>query len=112
MKKNPDSFEDSANPKSPIPNEIESMYKESRKDIFTSFKKDCVGVAVTGLLITAAVMAQPVFVIAVFSILASFAAIATLLHVKDYTLPSYREMKEAQVEPRCSLNKIQTQILD
>ncbi|WCR53403.1 MAG: hypothetical protein PG981_000425 [Wolbachia endosymbiont of Ctenocephalides orientis wCori] len=53
----------------------------------------------TGLLIAAAVMAQPVFVTAAFSILAASTAILTLLHVKYYTLPSYREMKETQAGP-------------
>lgn len=76
----------------------ESKYKESRQVFLSSLGKDGFGVIATGLLITAAVRAQPVFVIVALSIFAASAAILTLLHVANYTLPSYREMKETQAE--------------
>lgn len=76
----------------------ESKYEESRQDFLASFKKDCAGTFVTGLLITAAVLIPTIKWTIVFGIIAALAATGTLLHVKNSTLPSYREMKETQAE--------------
>ncbi len=78
-----------------IPNEQETKYKEN---FHNSLKRDAVGVAVTGLLITAAVMIPFVAGAIVCGIIAALVAIYTGLHIKNSTLPSYREMEENKVE--------------
>ncbi len=81
-----------------MPNEQETKYKESKKDFYTSLTKDVVGVVITGLFITAAVMVPFVAGAVVCSVIAALVAIYTGLHVKNSTLPSYREMRENEVE--------------
>ncbi|WP_264707106.1 ankyrin repeat domain-containing protein [Wolbachia endosymbiont (group A) of Acrocera orbiculus] len=81
-----------------MPNEQETKYKESKKDFYTSLTKDVVGVVITGLFITAAVMVPFVAGAVVCSVIAALIAIYTGLHVKNSTLPSYREMRENEVE--------------
>lgn len=76
----------------------ESKYKENRQVFLASLGKDGFRVIATGLLITAAVMVQPVVVTIVFSILAALAVTLTLLHVKDSTLPSYRKMQDNKID--------------
>lgn len=82
-----------------MPNEQETKYKESKKDFYTSLTKDVVGVVITGLFITAAVMVPFVAGAVVCGVIAALIAIYTGLHVKNSTLPSYREMRENEVEP-------------
>ncbi|WP_338406057.1 MULTISPECIES: ankyrin repeat domain-containing protein [unclassified Wolbachia] len=77
------------------PNEQETKYKEN---FYTSLTKDVVGVVVTGLLITAAVMVPSVAGAVVCGIVAALVAIVTGWHIKSSTLPSYREMEENKVE--------------
>ncbi|WP_240991827.1 hypothetical protein [Wolbachia endosymbiont of Glossina morsitans morsitans] len=81
-----------------MPNEQETKYKESKKGFYTSLIKDVVGVVITGLFITAAVMVPFVAGAVVCSVIAALIAIYTGLHVKNSTLPSYREMRENEVE--------------
>ena len=81
-----------------MPNEQETKYKESKKDFYTSLTKDVVGVVITGLFITAAVMVPFVAGAVVCSVIAALVAIYTGLHVKNSTLPNYREMRENEVE--------------
>ncbi|CAN2106256.1 Uncharacterized protein WWILAPA82_05690 [Wolbachia pipientis] len=81
-----------------MPNEQETKYKESKKDFYTSLTKDVVGVVITGLFITAAVMVPFVAGAVVCSVIAALVAIYTGLHVKNSTLSSYREMRENEVE--------------
>ncbi|NUX01635.1 hypothetical protein GO685_04010 [Wolbachia endosymbiont of Madathamugadia hiepei] len=52
----------------------------------------------TGLFIAAAVMVPSIAGAAVCGIVAALALVATGLHVKDSTLPSYTAMKENKVE--------------
>ncbi|MFP3029741.1 MAG: hypothetical protein ACEY3M_00715 [Wolbachia sp.] len=78
-----------------IPNEQETKYKEN---FHNSLKKDAVGVVVTGLLITAAVMVPFVAGAVVCGVIAALVAVCTGLHIKNSTLPSYREMEENKVE--------------
>lgn len=60
--------------------------------------KDVVGVVVTGLFITAAVMVPFVAGAAICSFVAALVAVCTRLHIKNSTLPSYREMEKNKVE--------------
>ncbi|WP_265027356.1 ankyrin repeat domain-containing protein [Wolbachia endosymbiont (group A) of Bombylius major] len=79
-------------------NERETKYKESKNDFYTSLTKDAVGVVITGLFIAAAVMIPFVAGAIVCGIIAALVAIYTGLHIKNSTLPSYREMEENKVE--------------
>jgi ankyrin repeat protein len=74
-------------------NEQETKYKESTKDFYTSLTKGVVKVVITGLFITASVAGA-----VVCGIVAALVAIATGLHVKNSTLPSYKEMEENKVK--------------
>ncbi len=65
-----------------LPNGKETKYKENKEYFYTSLKNDAIGVVITGLFITAAVMVSSVLV-----------AITTILHAIISTLPSYREME-------------------
>lgn len=56
------------------------------------------GQPLTGLFITAAVMVPFVTGAVICGVIAALVAIATGLHVKNSTLPSYREMEENKVE--------------
>ncbi|WP_419247412.1 ankyrin repeat domain-containing protein [Wolbachia endosymbiont of Rhagoletis indifferens] len=78
-----------------MPNEKETKYKEN---FYTSLTKDVVGVVITGLFITAAVMVPFVAGAVVCGIVAALVAIVTGWHIKSSTLPSYREMEENKVE--------------
>ncbi|MGL9726146.1 MAG: hypothetical protein ACR5KV_05985 [Wolbachia sp.] len=79
-------------------NEKETKYKESKENFHVSLRGVAVGVVITGLFITAAVMVPSLVGALVCSILAILFAIGTELHVKNSTLPSYREMEENKVE--------------
>ncbi|MGL9718212.1 MAG: ankyrin repeat domain-containing protein [Wolbachia sp.] len=79
-----------------LPNTPET--KESRKNFYTSLTTDVVGVVITGLFIAAAVMVPSVAGAVVCGIVAALVTIATGLHVKNSTLPSYRAMEENRVE--------------
>ncbi|WP_174132724.1 ankyrin repeat domain-containing protein [Wolbachia endosymbiont of Atemnus politus] len=78
-------------------NEKETKYKESKENFHTSLRNDVIGVVITGLFIAAAVMVPPVASAVACGILAALVAIATGLHAKNSTLPSYREMRENRV---------------
>ncbi|WP_264736358.1 ankyrin repeat domain-containing protein [Wolbachia endosymbiont (group A) of Rhinocyllus conicus] len=78
-----------------VPNEKETKYK---KNFYTSLTKDVVGVVVTGLFIAAAVMVPSVAGAVVCGVIAALVATYIGLHVKNSTLPSYREMEKNKVE--------------
>ncbi len=77
------------------PNEKETKYKEN---FYTSLTKDAVGVVITGLFIAAAVMVSFVAGAAICGIVAALVAVCTGLHIKNSTLPGYREMEENKIE--------------
>ncbi len=79
-------------------NERETKYKESKENFYTSLTKDAVGVVITGLFIAAAVMVPFAAGAAICGIVAALVAVCTGLHIKNSTLPSYREMEENKVE--------------
>ncbi len=79
-------------------NERETKYKESKENFYTSLTKDAVGVVITGLFIAAAVMVPFVAGAAICGIVAALVAVCTGLHIKNSTLPSYREMEKNKVE--------------
>lgn len=81
-----------------VPNEKEAKYKESKENFYTSLTKDVVGVVITGLFIAAAVMVPFVAGAAICGIVAALVAVYTGLHIKNSTLPSYREMEKNKVE--------------
>ncbi|WP_341812502.1 ankyrin repeat domain-containing protein [Wolbachia endosymbiont (group A) of Conops quadrifasciatus] len=81
-----------------VPNEKETKYKESKENFYTSLTKDAVGVVITGLFIAAAVMVPFVAGAAICGIVAALVAVCTGLHIKNSTLPSYREMEKNKVE--------------
>ncbi|QMV46018.1 hypothetical protein HC358_02815 [Wolbachia pipientis] len=81
-----------------VPNEKEAKYKESKENFYTSLTKDVVGVVITGLFIAAAVMVPFVAGAAICGIIAALGAVCTELHIKKFTLPSYREMEKNKVE--------------
>jgi len=81
-----------------MPNEQETKYKESKKDFYTSLTKDVVGVVITGLFITAAVMVPFVAGAVICGVIAALVAVCTGLHIKNSTLPGYREMEENKIE--------------
>lgn len=80
------------------PNTQETKYKESKENFYTSLTKDVVGVVVTGLFIAAAVMVPSVAGAVVCGVIAALVATYIGLHVKNSTLPSYREMEKNKVE--------------
>jgi len=86
------------------PNEKETKYKEN---FYTSLTKDAVGVVITGLFIAAAVMVPFAAGAAICGIVAALVAVCTGLHIKNSTLPSYREMEENKIE-RVSSKTAQT----
>ncbi|QOD38855.1 ankyrin repeat domain-containing protein [Candidatus Wolbachia massiliensis] len=88
----------STDAQSSLRNEQETKYKESKGNFYASLAKDAVGVVITGLLIAAAVVIPSVAGAVVCGIVAALVTIATGLHVKNSTLPSYREMEENRVE--------------
>ncbi|WP_265033773.1 ankyrin repeat domain-containing protein [Wolbachia endosymbiont (group A) of Sicus ferrugineus] len=79
-------------------NERETKYKESKENFYTSLTKDAVGVVITGLFIAAAVIVPFVAGAAICGIVAALVAVCTGLHIKNSTLPSYREMEKNKVE--------------
>ncbi|MBC6686698.1 hypothetical protein H9I48_05825 [Wolbachia pipientis] len=81
-----------------VPNEKEAKYKESKENFYISLTKDVVGVVITGLFIAAAVMVPFVAGAAICGIIAALGAVCTGLHIKKFTLPSYREMEKNKVE--------------
>ncbi|WP_353283538.1 ankyrin repeat domain-containing protein [Wolbachia endosymbiont (group A) of Pogonocherus hispidulus] len=81
-----------------VPNEKEAKYKESKENFYTSLTKDAVGVVITGLFIAAAVMVPFAVGAAICGIVAALVAVCTGLHIKNSTLPSYREMEENKIE--------------
>ncbi|WP_425386463.1 ankyrin repeat domain-containing protein [Wolbachia endosymbiont (group A) of Barypeithes pellucidus] len=80
------------------PNTQETKYKESKENFYTSLTKDVVGVVVTGLFIAAAVMVPSVAGAVVCGVIAALVATYIGLHVKNSTLPSYKEMEKNKVE--------------
>ncbi|BAO99648.1 hypothetical protein [Wolbachia endosymbiont of Cimex lectularius] len=85
------------NPQFSPSNEEETKYKESKENFHISLRNDVIGVVITGLFIAAAVMVPSIAGAAVCGIVAALALVATGLHVKDSTLPSYKEMKEVEL---------------
>ncbi|WP_369405145.1 ankyrin repeat domain-containing protein [Wolbachia endosymbiont of Bemisia tabaci] len=81
------------------PHKKETKYKKSKESFYTSLRSDVVGVVITGLFVAAAVMVPSLAGALVCSVLAILVVMVTGLHVKNFTLPSYREMKENKVEP-------------
>ncbi len=81
-----------------MPNEQGTKYKESKENFYTSLTKDAVGVVITGLFIAAAVMVPFAVGAAICGIVAALVAVCTGLHIKNSTLPSYREMEKNKVE--------------
>ncbi|WP_341822395.1 ankyrin repeat domain-containing protein [Wolbachia endosymbiont (group A) of Clivina fossor] len=81
-----------------VPNEKEAKYKESKENFYTSLTKDVVGVVITGLFIAAAVMVPFAAGAVVCGVIAALVATYIGLHVKNSTLPSYREMEKNKVE--------------
>ena len=81
------------------PHEKETKYKKSKESFYTSLRSDVVGVVITGLFVAAAVMVPSLAGALVCSVLAILVVMATGLHVKNFTLPSYREMRENNIEP-------------
>jgi len=77
------------------PNEKETKYKEN---FYTSLTKDVVGVVVTGLFIAAAVMVPFAAGAVICGVIAALVAVCTGLHIKNSTLPGYREMEENKIE--------------
>jgi|GEM_PF-2294450 len=90
------------------PNEEETKYKESKENFHISLRNDVVGVVITGLLIAAAVMVPSVAGAVVCGIVAALVAIAAGLHVKNSTLPSYKEMEKNRVEHVVDCTKVVT----
>ncbi|MGL9732083.1 MAG: hypothetical protein ACR5KX_04865 [Wolbachia sp.] len=78
-------------------NEEETKYKESKENFHISLRNDVIEVVITGLFIAAAVMVPSIAGAVVCGIVAALALVATGLHVKDSTLPSYKEMKEVEL---------------
>ncbi|MDG7055379.1 MAG: ankyrin repeat domain-containing protein [Wolbachia endosymbiont of Menacanthus eurysternus] len=85
------------NPQFSPPNEKETKYKENKENFHTSLRNDVVGVVITGLFIAAAVMVPSVAGAVICGIVAALALVATVIHVKDSTLPSYTAMKEVEL---------------
>ncbi|MCM1001130.1 MAG: ankyrin repeat domain-containing protein, partial [Wolbachia endosymbiont of Melophagus ovinus] len=80
------------------PDTQETKYKESKENFHISLRNDVVGVVITGLFIAAAVMVPSVAGAVICGIVAALALVATVIHVKDSTLPSYKEMEKNRVE--------------
>ncbi|MDG7053442.1 MAG: ankyrin repeat domain-containing protein [Wolbachia endosymbiont of Alcedoecus sp.] len=80
-----------------LPNEKETKYKENKENFHISLRNDVVGVVITGLFIAAAVMVPSVAGAVICGIVAALALVATVIHVKDSTLPSYKEMREVEL---------------
>lgn len=81
------------------PHEKETKYKKSKESFYTSLRSDVVGVVIAGLFVAAAVTVPSLAGALVCSVLAILVVMATGLHVKNFTLPSYSEMRENKVEP-------------
>ncbi|MFT4327169.1 MAG: ankyrin repeat domain-containing protein [Wolbachia pipientis] len=81
------------------PHEKETKYKKSKESFYASLRSDVVGVVIAGLFVAAAVMVPSLAGALVCSVLAILVVMATGLHVKNFTLPSYSEMRENKVEP-------------
>lgn len=77
----------------------ETKYKESKGSFYTSLRSDVVGVVIAGLFVAAAVTVPSLAGALVCSVLAILVVMVTGLHVKNFTLPSYSEMRENKVEP-------------
>lgn len=80
------------------PHKKETKYKESKESFYTSLRSDVVGVVITGLFVATAVIVPSVAGAVICGVVAVLVTIVTGLHVKNSTLPSYREMKENKVE--------------
>lgn len=81
------------------PHEKETKYKKSKESFYTSLRSDVVGVVIAGLFVAAAVTVPSLAGALVCSVLAILVVMVTGLHVKNFTLPSYSEMRENKVEP-------------
>ncbi|AAW70747.1 hypothetical protein EJB10_02935 [Wolbachia endosymbiont of Brugia malayi] len=81
-----------------LPNEKGTRYKENKEYFYTSLKNEAIGVVITGLFITAAVMVPSVVGAVIYGIIAVLVVITTILHAIISTLSSYREMEENKVE--------------
>ncbi|BDG75691.1 MULTISPECIES: ankyrin repeat domain-containing protein [Wolbachia] len=81
------------------PHEKETKYKKSKESFYASLRSDVVGVVIAGLFVASAVMVPSLAGALVCSVLAILVVIVTGLHVKNFTLPSYSEMRENKVEP-------------
>lgn len=81
------------------PHEKETKYKKSKESFYASLRSDVVGVVIAGLFVAAAVMVPSLAGALVCSVLAILVVMVTGLHVKNFTLPSYSEMRENKVEP-------------
>ncbi|MGX9892450.1 ankyrin repeat domain-containing protein [Wolbachia endosymbiont of Protocalliphora sialia] len=81
------------------PHEKETKYKKNKESFYTSLRSDVVGVVIAGLFVAAAVTVPSLAGALVCSVLAILVVMATGLHVKNFTLPSYSEMRENKVEP-------------
>ncbi|WP_264375603.1 ankyrin repeat domain-containing protein [Wolbachia endosymbiont (group B) of Sphaerophoria taeniata] len=81
------------------PNEKETKYKKSKESFYASLRSDVVGVVIAGLFVAAAVTVPSLAGALVCSVLAILVVMVTGLHVKNFTLPSYSEMRENKVEP-------------
>ncbi|GFY65499.1 ANK_REP_REGION domain-containing protein [Trichonephila inaurata madagascariensis] len=77
------------------PNEKETKYKEN---FYASLTKDVVGVVITGLFIAAAVMVPFAAGAVICGVIAALVAVCTGLHIKNSTLPGYKEMEKNKVE--------------
>ncbi|WP_281508807.1 hypothetical protein [Wolbachia endosymbiont (group B) of Pandemis cinnamomeana] len=81
------------------PHEKETKYKKSKESFYASLRSDVVGVVIAGLFVAAAVTVPSLAGALVCSVLAILVVMVTGLHVKNFTLPSYSEMRENKVEP-------------
>ncbi|WP_265014575.1 ankyrin repeat domain-containing protein [Wolbachia endosymbiont (group B) of Camptogramma bilineatum] len=81
------------------PHEKETKYKKSKESFYASLRSDVVGVVIAGLFFAAAVTVPSLAGALVCSVLAILVVMVTGLHVKNFTLPSYSEMRENKVEP-------------
>ncbi|WP_250777891.1 hypothetical protein [Wolbachia pipientis] len=79
------------------PDTQETKYKESEENFRISLRNDVIGVVITGLFIAAAMMVPSMAGAVICGIVAALALVATVIHVKDSTLPSYKEMREVEL---------------
>lgn len=77
---------------------VQLSQKEINQNFYYSLGKSCVGVLAAGLLVTVSAMVHFIIGVIVFCVLASIVALGAVLHTKNSTIPSYREMKDNTVE--------------